>query len=80
MYVCMYVVSTVGRPKAFLPTLLSLLWFWPWTSFQGSLCITTDYALMYVCSGDPKKPIGGLGLIGLLLGHGSHAKKGKWGA
>ena len=51
MYVCVYVcmyVSTVGRPKAFLPTLLSLLCLWPWTSFQGSLCIATDYALMYV--------------------------------
>ena len=48
MYVCMY-VSTVGRPKAFLLTLLSLICLWPWTSFQGSLCIGTDYALMCIC-------------------------------
>ena len=26
-----------GRAKATLPSLVSVLWFWPWISFRGSL-------------------------------------------
>ena len=83
VYVCMYVCKHGGAAEGLPPNLaisympLALDFIPRQPLHWHRLC--TDVH-MYVCSGDPQKPIGGLGLFGLLLGHGSHQKKGKWGA